>query len=184
MARLVRHLRPALKHGGFSATAILPGEDPDEFKKLHDGLTTDLAPSGPLEDAIVANLARLMWRKQHLSTYWNAERARERYAAIRTQKLTSHYANLAQYPGMIESHAAAVEDADNQARKELGKDFELVGEKSSTIDRLIEELELEDRLDAMIERCLKRLLYVRGFKSLSNGSSPSSRRLSGPSETS
>ena len=71
MARLVRHLRPALKHGGFSATAILPGEDPIEFKKLHDGLITELAPSGVLEETIVANLARLMWRKQHLSTVWN-----------------------------------------------------------------------------------------------------------------
>ena len=67
--------------------------------------------------------------------------------------------------------------ADNEARKGLGKDFEFVGDESTTIHRFVQELDLEDRLDAMIDRCLKRLLYVRGLKSLSNGSSPSPRRL-------
>ena len=87
MASRVKKVLPALKHGAFSATTILPGEDPIEFEKLNDGLITELAPSGVLEEAIVANLARLMWRKQHLSTFWNAERARERYDAILRQKL-------------------------------------------------------------------------------------------------
>ena len=76
---------------------------------------------------------------------------------------------------------SAKKDADKEARKELGKDFEFVGEESATIDRFVKELGLEDRLDAMIDRCLKRLLFVRGLKSLSNGPSPSSRRLPGPS---
>ena len=52
MERRVKKPWPALKHGAYSATAILPGEDPDEFKKLHDGLITELVPSGVLEEGI------------------------------------------------------------------------------------------------------------------------------------
>ena len=35
-----------------------------------------------------------------------------------------------------------------------------------TFDRLLEDLSLIDRLDGMLERCIKRLLMVRGVKSL------------------
>ena len=35
MSRQVKKFHPALKHGAFSATAVLPGEDPAEFKELH-----------------------------------------------------------------------------------------------------------------------------------------------------
>ena len=41
----------------------------------------------------------------------------------------------------------------------------------ATIEELIEELELLDRLDGMIDRSIKRLLMVRGVKSLSVTSS-------------
>jgi hypothetical protein len=36
-----------------------------------------------------------------------------------------------------------------------------------TIERLLEELSVVDRVDGMIDRCLKRLLMVRGVKSMS-----------------
>ena len=49
---------PALKHAGYSATSILPGEDAAEFEKLRQDLIAELAPSGVLEDKIVADLAR------------------------------------------------------------------------------------------------------------------------------
>ena len=90
MERRVKKLLPALKHGAYSATAILLGEDPDEFKKFHDGLITEMVPSGVLEEGIVANLGRLVWRKQHLSTFWNAERARERYTRC-TKSASEHH---------------------------------------------------------------------------------------------
>jgi hypothetical protein len=35
MAVRVKKIHPALKHGGYSATGLLPGEDPAAFEKLH-----------------------------------------------------------------------------------------------------------------------------------------------------
>jgi hypothetical protein len=70
--------------------------------------------------------------------------------------------------------------ADDQARNELGAAIELVEIGDiATIDYLEKELAIIERLDAMIVRCLKSLLYVRGIKSMSASSlaAPSRPRL-------
>jgi hypothetical protein len=55
--------------------------------------------------------------------------------------------------------------------------------KVTTNKHLIETLQVEERLNTMIDRCLKRLLFVRGLKSISTASaSGPSRRLSAPSK--
>jgi hypothetical protein len=53
---------------GSNRFANLPGEDPAAFKKLHANLIKELKPVGPLEEDIVTSVARLLWRKQNLST--------------------------------------------------------------------------------------------------------------------
>ena len=55
-----------------------------------------------------------------------------------------------------------------QARQEIGESYEWtdIG-KAATIDGLLEELDFNERLYGLIDRCLKRLLMVRGVKSLS-----------------
>jgi hypothetical protein len=35
---------PALKHGAYSATAVLPGENPAKFEELHQALIAEVAP--------------------------------------------------------------------------------------------------------------------------------------------
>jgi hypothetical protein len=50
---------PALKHGAYSEATLLPGEDPDDFKKMHMGLIAELAPNGRLEKETVAEIAKL-----------------------------------------------------------------------------------------------------------------------------
>jgi hypothetical protein len=67
---------PALKHGGYFSTAVLPGENSAEFEKLHQALIAELAPTGALEENIVADIARLVWRKQNLATFRYAEDVR------------------------------------------------------------------------------------------------------------
>jgi hypothetical protein len=59
---------PAIKHAGYSATTILPGESQAEFEKLHRDLIEELEPAGPLESDIVATIARLVWRKKNIET--------------------------------------------------------------------------------------------------------------------
>ena len=54
----------SVPHGAFSATAILPGEDPAALKELHQKLIAELAPLGALEDDIGWTIARLVWRKE------------------------------------------------------------------------------------------------------------------------
>jgi len=64
----VKKLSPALKHGGYSAIGPLPVEDRAAFEKLHRDLQAELRPDGPFEKDIVADIARCMWRKNHLDT--------------------------------------------------------------------------------------------------------------------
>ena len=49
--------------------------------------------------------------------------------------------------------------------------------KDATIDHLLSELSVVDRLDGMIDRCLKRLLFVRGLKSIAPSSSTAPEQL-------
>ena len=197
MLNQVHKTHPALKHGGYSATTILPGEDPTAFEKLHRELIAELLPNGALEHDIVATIARLEWRKQNLATFRLAELARKHRDAIRYEhvaavdkkyrpfpRLSEETRRLAMLEPRIEVEAAkrseaeaaerkaAFETAERQARKELGGAYELaeIGD-AATIDRLLQDLEVEDRLGAMIDKCLKRLFFLRGLKSLPTASS-------------
>ena len=79
--------------------------------------------------------------------------------------------------------AAAIRAADDEARKELKEAYEFVemGQEAS-VEQLMKDLEVLDRLDAMIDKCLKRLLFVRELKSISSASTSAPReRLAGPS---
>ena len=71
----------ALKHGAYSNIAILDGEDPKKFEKLHRDLIAEFVPQGALEDHIIATMARLMWRKENLAT--------NRRATLRLQQIRS-----------------------------------------------------------------------------------------------
>ena len=53
---------PALKHAGYSATTLLPGESAADFESLHRKLISEFNPNGALEDNIVATVAHLIWR--------------------------------------------------------------------------------------------------------------------------
>ena len=175
----VKKFRAALKHGAFSATAILPGEDPAALKELHQKLIAELTPVGALEDHIVWTIARLVWRKEHLGTLRIGELALEHESRIQAQIRLDE---------VLEMREAAMQAADDQARKDVGANYELVeiGEVA-TVDRLLQDLAVEERVDAMIDKCLKRLLFLRGLKSLRPGSSspplppaPATPRIPGP----
>lgn len=58
------------------------------------------------------------------------------------------------------------------ARKELGALYEFAELGGiATMDYLQNEISLIDRLDGMIDRCIERLLLVRGLKSISPSAS-------------
>jgi hypothetical protein len=151
-----------------------------------------------LEHDVVATIARLVWRKQNLATFRLAELARERREAIRSEHVAAALAEkqrpLRPFLGSgrelkAAEREAAVQTAEHQARKELGETYQLaeIGE-TATVDRLLRDLGVEERLDAIIDKCLKRLLFLRGLKSLSTASSSAppqpipepQRRIPGP----
>jgi hypothetical protein len=121
MSVQVKKLHPALKHGAYSATAFLPGEDPVAFRELHQKIIAELAPVGALEDDIVGTIARLLWRKENLATLRIAELAREHEARIRTRILPSQFGELPDIQVARAQREAAMQAAEEQAREELGE---------------------------------------------------------------
>jgi hypothetical protein len=181
-----KKLPPALKHGVYSTTALLPGESRTAFEKLHRDLIDELSPTGALEKDTVATIARLLWRKQNLVTLRIADFALGRYEAIKYEKLLEAGVSVAA-DGVVtpkapsDAELEAVEAAENQARKELAETYELVDVgDGATVEQLLEDLSVQERLDAMIDKCLKRLAHLRGVKSLAptQSASPSSAQAS------
>jgi hypothetical protein len=181
--RLKKKIHPALKHGGYSVTGLLPGEEQAAFDRLYEDLIAELRPDGPLENDAVRAIARLTWRKQNLDTLRKAESARKRYSAIESEKVPSSHIPLLDWEEPDpEAVKAGVEAAKAQAQKELGDAIVFVemGE-AATFERMLRDLEIEERLDNLIEKQIKRLLAVKALKSLSSSAAPASLpRIAGP----
>jgi hypothetical protein len=175
MSVRVKRVYPALKHGGYAAVGILPGENAAAFEKLHRDLIAELGPiAGPLEKDIYETLACSLWRKKNLRTVRIAELARRRCAQIENEKVSPSF----DAPGDFIDNASRQTEAraaDEQARKELGDTYELVeiGEASTT-DGLLKDLDVRDRLDATIDKNLKRLMHLAGLKLMLGASSSTS----------
>jgi hypothetical protein len=58
----------SLKTGVYSAQVILPGEDADAFEALQQDLVADFRPRNSLEQALVQDVAVLMWKKQRIES--------------------------------------------------------------------------------------------------------------------
>jgi hypothetical protein len=175
-------LHPALKHAGYSATTLLPGEDPAAFEKLHRDLIDEFAPVGALEEDLVADMARLTWRKQNLATFRIADLAKARRGQIISEKLPEPDYDFSDDDIDPAERKERYRAAEEQARQELGDTYNLIDiGKPATIDGLMKELDIKERLDGMIAKCLKQLLMVRGVKSLSLASpSVPTPKISGP----
>jgi len=168
---------PALKHGAYSGMTLLPGESAAAFQSLRDTVISELNPIGAVEEDIVLSIARLMWRKQNLMIYRLADQARKVLSACEAEHEPE--------PGWIGTLAIGEPDrsdvlagqqaAREQAQKELGPAWKLIDISEAS---LLDELAVVDRLDGMIDRCLKRLLFVRGIKSLdSSVAAPSQKKI-------
>jgi hypothetical protein len=82
-----------------------------------------------------------------------------------------------------EEKRQAERDADSEAQED-GESYEFVEIGSAaTFCGLTSELEIQERLDAAINRCLKQLLMVRGVKSVAaEPPSASPKRIIGPTK--
>jgi hypothetical protein len=168
MAVLVKKYHPALKHGAYSSLAVLPGENFDAFKRLHQALRDELRPDGPLEEDLVETAARLLWRKRNLATFRRVAAAQGFRDKLIQHKL-SQCAGPSYLPAEIQNQSdledQARREGDDVAREELGEVFELVDlGGTATIDGLMAELKILERMDAQIGRTLKRLGQIKCMK--------------------
>jgi hypothetical protein len=182
MVTRIKKNAPALKHGGYSAAALLPGENPAALKKLHDALIAELSPAGALEEDIVAGIARLVWRKRHLATFrvvrsipdeemtnradFDPDKAAKEYQA-QSEKLWDEIRSRS------EDQKPTLQEAMRKYTALAKQDYSIPQEEMffrsgeiTTMEQLMNVLAIEERLDTMIDRCLKRLLFLRGLKSL------------------
>ena len=179
MTRRSKKRPPALKHGAFSAMTTLPGESKAEFKKLEKEVISELTPDGALEADAVSTVARVVWRRRHLGTFRSAELARQRMAQIRAEMVPAMGEVESKRSESVEFEKTVIDKwnaAESQAREELGDHYTLVemGEEA-TIDGLLKYLAVLERLDAIMDKALKRLLMLKGIKTLSLASTSDSR---------
>jgi hypothetical protein len=178
-----------LKHGAYGM-GLLPGENPAAFEKLLRSLVAEFSPNGVLEEDIVCTMARILWRKRHMDTFGACQRAWERYNRIQSrqrseiakglmaERLIQSYTVSDEFPP--EAQKELRENVEKEAREELGDDYKFIeAGKDATLHSIMERFDVEARLDAMLDANLKRLLHLRGVKSLSS-SSPSTRLLLHP----
>ncbi len=145
-------------------------------------------PNGVLEEETVATITRLVWRKKNLPDYEITQIARLMAERLQYDLKRAREADRAISPSKPEEPSIAQELKDmlkeaEAEEKKKNKDLkELDLRKMATLDGLMKELDVEERLDAMIDKCLKRLLYLRGLKSLAPATEsaslpPAQRRL-------
>jgi hypothetical protein len=206
MARRKSKRPNALKHGAFSATAILPGEDLQEFEELHYSLSEEWMPDGATEEDAVLSIAKAVWRKRRVQKFltaqsiyfaihpehsWYNERvALKAFAALLTEnpitafdlaKRGLHPIRIAhfekkfpqsQFPSNSEWARAVLKEIESLLEP-LESDPESAALKalyhSSEVlsgDLFKQELALDERLDAMIDRAVKRLIQTKAMKEM------------------
>jgi hypothetical protein len=191
-----RH-RNAWKHGGYSNLGVLPGENAQEFKRLHQSLIDELEPSGPTECDAVLSLAKCMWRKSRLTIYAQIAAARTKVNDVHPlqEALDAYEAALNARWGLDPQSPGAQEDLTTQEEQNLPTEktrerdrtqedtpeqqLAKLGEQI-TSERLIEEIELAGRLDARIDGLLKRLFQLKGVKQMLGLGSRSQEQSSTP----
>jgi len=149
MKKQANRIPSALRHGIYSGLALLPGEDPDEFKKFVQEIIAEYNPGGRSEQDIVKNMACFMWRRQNLETYRIAKIACDKHSSIYSKlnppiKFTGVLLSAYEYEKETRSREeldALRKQADKQAEKELGAALELVEVGDvATIDYLEKEI--------------------------------------------
>jgi hypothetical protein len=198
----------AHKHGVFSATAILPGEDEREFKKLHAALIKEWRPVGATEQDAVLSIAKAVWRKRRVQKflevqlkrnsidpahpsynlnnavtallvylYYSPDTAYDDYAHEYLHPERIKYLNE-KYPserfGSTSERAAAIADELRsllEVPTYLDPAFQQIDQlfHSATNfsgDLFKQEIALDERLDAMIDRAVKRLIQTKAMKQI------------------
>jgi hypothetical protein len=199
----------AQKHGIFSATAILPGEEAREFEILQANLTQEWKPTGATEEDAVLSIAKAIWRKRRLQKFIEVQIRRNtvnpkhhsyverngligllmhvhsasaetpfvEYAPLylradRIQYLERKYPlksfkSYAEWIEAIKDEVSRLLEASRPLNSQAEQiDLLLDSATFFTDDHFRQELALDERLDVMIDRAVKRLIQTKAMKQL------------------
>jgi hypothetical protein len=213
-----RSKRPnALKHGVFAKTAILPGEDPEEFQELHSALVEEWNPMGPTEEDAVLSIAKGVWRKRRIQKFLEVEvmaseinPSHSGYNEVVALRFFARYfeknsdEGFAEYDRIL-ARLLSVERFNELKRKLPRETFGSASEWAQAVKNEITsvllpaigeppdkmlivlsaatlsqelfklELTLDERLDAMIDRAIKRLIQTKAMKQMLDHTSRTGR---------
>jgi hypothetical protein len=139
-----------------------------------------------MEEETVLSIARLTWRRQNLARFELGQFSNYAFETLK-RMLAEESGNIRKFDKEVMAEFDKMTEVSKRAREAKGtRDaVELVeGWKVAVLSRLLKELDVEERLDAMIDRLIKRLLFVRGLKSISSPAAPPApqRLVTGPAK--
>jgi cytosine/adenosine deaminase-related metal-dependent hydrolase len=198
----------AHKHGAFSATAIFPGEDEQEFEELHAALVEEWMPVGATEEDAVLSIAKAVWRKRRVQKFLQAEfmgyagdpthRSYDEviglhaFAALMKEAPETAFQNYgkrclrperishlkekirrSQFQSISEWAQAVINEINSLITAAIndnpeGAQVAALFHSAATVsnDLFKQELALDERLDAMIDRAVKRLIQTKAMKQM------------------
>jgi hypothetical protein len=159
---------PALRSGLYSALSVLPGENCAAFNRLHRQLIVEYRPDGVSESNLVADIARLIWRKDNLPIYrlsYYAQRFRHQVIERKVAELSFDPDLAGTIEAEVEKEEQARKNAEREVREMLGPDSKLLELSEMINDKALrEELDVIDRFDVIINRKIKQLFQIKAMK--------------------
>ena len=166
----------ALKHGAFSTTTVLPGESIVEFDALHARLVAHLMPEGDLETDAVLAIARLLWRKERLhrlrrmpkpSFAFIMDPRHPRYEPGKwTYAVKRSNMPDAPPPPPYTLGSSARPPNPPAEQTDAPAPPEATEPDLPTLDTVMEDFEREAKLDAMIDRSLRKLTRLQSRRQI------------------
>ena len=140
---------------------MFAGEDRQKFKKLYADLVVKYRPDGPLEEDAIFDIAHLIFRKQNLERNRRASislRVQQKVAGFTGSKLVAQTANREKeepFPtGLTEHLAIAYIEATTGLENRV------------SLEGLLRNLAVEERLQTMIDRCFRRYAMLKTFEAV------------------
>ena len=199
----------AYKHGIFSRTAIVPGEDGEEFEALYSSLIQEWMPDGATEEDAVLSIAKGIWRKRRAQKFIEIRllknshdpghashdenlgliafmaflRAKpnvafEDYAGrcLRADKIQlfknkfprSRFKSTEEWANAIINEIRTMLPSETDPGCHAAAQLGLLALSSATFTDgfFDDELRLDERLDVMIDRAVKRLIQTKAMKQM------------------
>ena len=155
----------ALKHGLTARTALLPGEDPDEFRDYVWSVIEDLQPRGPVQAELAHRVGVLMWKRKRLEGAEEQALAnlQDRYAQ-KTEARLAREERYAETEGDREEvRKMREEESENGAVWDVNQILadQFGGKGGGTLERLAR---YEQRLSQQIESSIRLLLKLQNRK--------------------